>query len=132
MSTVRLRPMLFTVLAFPFVAASLAAKPVELKDLKQELIRGRIKEFLAHPDAARRLDPLRGQVLLRDDQIIYTSVNGVPQRLEWRYETLPAYDPAAAAQVQAQLKDLLHEVLVRFDGGLLNEADAQFLLARTS
>lgn len=125
------RSMILTLLVAPLLAVPLAAKPVELKDLTQELIRGRVKEYLAHPESAQLRAGLTS-VALRDDQLFYQSAGGVPVKLEWRYGTMPNYDRAKEAQTQAAIRELLHEVLVKFEGGLLSEANAQQVLARTT
>jgi hypothetical protein len=130
MSAVQLRTVILSLLLFPVAALPLTAKPVELKDLNQEMLRGRVKEYLAHPASAQRLAAL-SNVVLRDEQIFFIAQPGQPTRLEWRYLVLPNFDPNAEAQTQAALRDLLHEVLVNFNGGLLTESDAQKVLAHT-
>jgi hypothetical protein len=125
----RRRSLILTLLLTPLLAAPLTAKPVELKDLTQDLLRGRVKEYLAHPDSAQRRAALGG-VTLRDDLLFYSAVNGIPQRLEWRFQVPPGYDPAREMQTRAAIRDLLYDVLVRFEGGLLNERDAQMVLSR--
>jgi len=127
----RLRSVLAALLVAGFTAPLVAA-PVELKDLTQDALRTRAGAYLASPANAKLLTPLSQQLVLRGDQLHYTAVNGVPQKLEWRYQMLPTFDAANAAETQAQLKVLLTDMLSRFDGGMLSARDAQFLLARTS
>ena len=57
----------------------LSIRKKALKDLTQELLRGRVKEYLNHPDSAQRRAAL-STVVLRDDQLFLT-----PQRLELRF-----------------------------------------------
>src|ERR1700731_3384505 len=110
------------------VAAPLSVRAVEFKDLTQDLIRARVKEYLARPLTAAKLETLAPLFTTRADQIVYTATGGVPQKLEWRFQTGPAFDPKRFPEIKDALRGILEEVLMRYNGGLLSERDGTFLL----
>jgi len=116
-----------------FYSAILAsAAPIELKVLTQKDIRDRVwdTKILEYDDIKKWLDPLKDQIKVDANQIVYTSKNGIPTLFEWRYALLnDDLDASRKKHVEEALRIAIENVFGE-KGMLVSPESAKILIER--
>jgi hypothetical protein len=112
-----------------WAAVGLAQEKDDFNKVTEQVLKDRVKSYLAEARTQQALRPILALVDLNADQIAYEpKMGGEPKNLTWTYKPKKPLTPDEIKKVEENLRWVLVNVLGDYKEGLLSDAKAKQLM----